>query len=143
MTDPQSQPAPGYGYETPPKRRGGKIVVIVLAVLVVLAAACGIGAYLLARNMNSTAAKAKEGDCLAGDTITGTQKTTTPLKIVNCDAADARYKVIARIPDKTSGEAVVDLCVPYAPKGADVIYWEPTSRGASKGTVLCLGAAKP
>jgi hypothetical protein len=136
-------PPTGTPYQpvAPKKGGAGKIIGIVAAVVVVLLVVCGVGSYYVLKN-NNTATKANEGDCLSGDAITGTQQTTTALKVVKCDATDARYKVIAKIPDKTQSEAVDALCQPYANKGAEVIYWQEKSVGAGVGNVLCLGPAK-
>lgn len=155
--DPYGAPAGGYGappaagYGVPPtgapyqpvapkKSRTGKVIGIVAGVVVVLIIVCvGISYFAL---KGSTATNANEGDCLAGDAITGTQQTTAALKVVKCDASDAKYKVIAKIPDKKQSEAVDSLCQPYVDKGAEVIYWQEKSVGAGTGNVLCLGPAK-
>jgi len=141
-------PAGGYGapplgtpYQpVPPKKRrvGLTIAVVLVAALVV----CAGAVFLVARLGGAKATNANEGDCLAGDAITGTQQTTAALKIVKCDAKDARYKVVAKIPDKKESEAVDSLCIPYAPKGAEIIYWQEKSVGSGVGNVLCLGNAK-
>ncbi len=109
--------------------------------MVVVVLVVGAIGYNLLSNRN-TAASAKEGDCLAGDAVTSDASTSVTLKVAKCDAADARYKVVGLVADKTEAEVKNELCEPYAEKGAEVIYWQEKSSGSGKGNVLCLAPAK-
>ena len=131
---------PDSGPVAPPKKRGklgrvisGVVVVLVLAII-------GVG-YSIYSNRD-TAAKAKEGDCLSGAEITSDAASSAALKVTTCDSADARYKVVGLVADKTQAEVKDELCQPFVDKGAEVIYWQEKSRGAGSGNVLCLAPAK-
>ena len=132
--------APSGGSEQPPKQRGklGRIIVGVVVVLVLAVAGVVYNVY----SNGSTASNAKEGDCLAGDAVTSDVSKAIKLDLAKCDAADARYKVVGLIADKSEAEVQNALCEPFAVKGAEVIYWQEKSRGSGKGNVLCLAPAK-
>ena len=77
--------------------------------------------------------KAKVGDCVA-------QEGSDDLKVVECGSADADYKVVGRVEDKTQTEAGISACGPFVDQGAEQAYWEGES--GKKGLVLCLAPAK-
>ena len=132
--------APFGGSETAPKK-SGTLGRIIIGVAVVVVLAVGVVVYNIYSN-GSTAAKAKEGDCLAGDAVTSDVSKAIKLDLTKCDAADARYKVVGLVADKTEADVKDELCEPFAVKGAEVMYWQESSRGAGKGNVLCLAPAK-
>jgi hypothetical protein len=142
---PYAQPDAPYGQPFAPapvkKSKAGKIIGIIAGVVVVLLLICGVGAYFALKD-KVVAVNANEGDCLSGDAITGTTSTPAALKLTRCDAADARYKVVGKIPDKKRADADQSLCQPFVPQGAEVIYWQEKSVGAGVGSVLCLAPAK-
>jgi hypothetical protein len=143
--DPDAPGAAGYsgapsGGSDAPKQRGklGRIIVGVAVVLVLAV----VGVVYNVYSNGSTASKAKEGDCLSGDAVTSDVSKAIKLNLAKCDAADARYKVVGLIADKSETEVKDELCQPFAAKGAEVIYWQEKSSGSGKGNVLCLAPAK-
>ena len=128
-------PQQGGGFPPPgpapqPVRRGGgmrrRIITIVVA-LVVIGALAAVGAYL----NRDAASKAKVGDCVQ-------QSGSNDLKVVKCDDANADYKVVGRVDDKTQTEASLSACDPFP--DAESAYWE--GEQGKKGLVLCLAPAK-
>ena len=124
----------------PPKQRGMLTRIIVAVVIVVVLAVVGIG-YNVFNDRNS-AAKAKVGDCLAGDEVTSDVTKAVKLTMATCDSSNARYKVVGLVPDKAESEVKNELCEPFVDQAPAVIYWQEGSRGTGKGNVLCLAAAK-
>jgi hypothetical protein len=115
-----------------PARRGGgarRAIVILVVLLVVVGGLVAVGIFL---NRDS-ASSAKVGDCVQ-------QKGSDDLKVVKCDSADADYKVVGRVEDKTQTEAGLNACSPFVDQGAEQAYWEGES--GKKGLVLCLAPAK-
>ena len=131
---PGGPPQGGFQPGPPPQpvRQGGgwkKRVVSIVVGLVVLAGIAGVSWY-----MNRDAAnKAKVGDCVA-------QEGTNDLKVVECSSADADFKVVGRVEDKTQSEAGNTVCAPFVDQGAEQAYWEGES--GKKGLVLCLAPNK-
>jgi hypothetical protein len=124
----------------PPRPRGRLGLIIAGVAVVVLLAIAGI-VYSVVSGSDS-AAKAKEGDCLAGDEVSTEDTKPVKLNLTRCDASDARYKVVGLVPGLTDTQVKNELCQPFVEKGATVIYWQEASRGADKGNVLCLAPAK-
>jgi len=127
--------APGYPTAKPKKRRTG--LIITLVVLVVAAGAAVIG--LLASR--SSPANAKVGDCLKGDAIASTTaQDAGEVKIVACTSADARYKVVGKVDNKTQA----DFSGPQNPctsfPTATTAMWGQKS--GKNGFILCLAATK-
>jgi hypothetical protein len=120
------------------KKRTGLIVGIIIAVLVVCGGVIGGGAALVNKGKTATI-NAKAGDCLSGDDVTGTSAQKVQTKIVGCDTADAKYKVLGVVADKDQA-ALNDqsLCEPFT--GAEKILWEGVA--GEKGKILCLSSAK-
>ena len=131
--------APSGGSDAPKQR--GKLGRIIVGVAVVLVLAV-VGVVYSVYSGGSATANAKEGDCLSGDAVTSDVSKSVKLNLAKCDAADARYKVVGLIADKTEADVKSELCEPFATKGAEVIYWQESSRGSGKGNVLCLAPAK-
>jgi hypothetical protein len=114
-----------------PARRGGagRAIVILVVVLVVVGGLIGAGIYL----NRDAANKAKVGDCVA-------QQGSDDLKVVECGSADADFKVVGRVEDKTQTEASLGACDAFVDQGAEQAYWE--GEPGKKGLVLCLAPAK-
>ena len=129
-------PPQGGGFQPgpPPQpvRQGGgwkKRVASIAVGLVVLAGIAGVSWY-----MNRDAAnKAKVGDCVS-------QEGTNDLKVVECTSAEADFKVVGRVEDKTQSEAGDTVCGPFVDQGAEQAYWE--GEAGKKGLVLCLAPNK-
>jgi hypothetical protein len=135
---------PGVGQ--PPKKKGGagKIIGIIAGVVVVLLIACGVIGYFALGIGKNSAANAKQGDCLAGDDISG-GTTTASLTVTECTSSKARYKVVGLVANKSKSEASSqgnELCQPFVAQGAELLYWQESSRGSGTGNLLCLAKAK-
>ena len=84
---------------------------------------------------------AKIGDCLAGDTMdSSTAKEVKDIRIVRCDAADAKYKVVGVVAGKTESQFNSDdnICDAYPSAVSEL--WQ--GRTGEAGSVLCLAPAK-
>src|SRR6266702_4076460 len=84
---------------------------------------------------------AKVGDCLAGETMDrSTAKEVTNIKIVRCDAADAKYKVVGIVAGKTEAQFNVEdnICAAYPSAVSEL--WQ--GRTGQVGSVLCLAPAE-
>ena len=140
---PPGAPYEAPGEPVPPKKsKTGKILGIVGGILALLLILCLVGVFFIMRNADSDLAGAKVDQCLAGDEIKDTA-TQPNLKVVDCGASDARYKIVGKLDGKTMAEANDDtLCQPYVDKGAEASYWQEQSRGAGKGPLFCLAPAK-
>src|SRR5262245_61378149 len=126
---------PGVGQPPAKKGKAGKIIGIIAGVVVLLLIACGVIGYFALDIGKSSAANAKVNDCLAGDDISG-GTTTASLKVTECSSSDARYKVVGLVPNKTKAEASSqgnDLCQPFVAQGAELLYWQESSRGSNNG----------
>ena len=138
-------PAPNpYGAPVPPpvkKRSAGKIIGIVVGVLVLLIAICvGAGALLL-NKAKSDPANAKVGNCLAGETMDSTTaKPVSNIKVVDCTATDAKYKVVGVVDNKTESDFNADNNICKAYPTAESALWQGTS--GKPGSVLCLQPVK-
>jgi hypothetical protein len=81
------------------------------------------------------------GDCLAGETMDSTTaKEVTDIRIVRCDAADAKYKVVGIVHGKTESQfnAEDNICDAYPSAVSEL--WQGRTGGV--GSVLCLADAK-
>jgi hypothetical protein len=103
-----------------------RIITIVVA-LVVIGGLAAVGTYL----NRDAASKAKVGDCVQ-------QQGSNDLKVVKCDDANADYKVVGRVENKTQVEAGLSACDAFP--DAESAYWE--GEQGKKGLVLCLAPAK-
>ncbi|HTJ33463.1 MAG TPA: hypothetical protein VL738_09555 [Dactylosporangium sp.] len=133
---------PPFGAPPPPKKSNvGKIIGIIALVVVLLCAGCGIfGWKKISDVFESSSANAKVGDCLAGDSISDNTADDVSVKIVKCDAADAKYKVIGIKGSVTRTEALKDettVCDAYT--DAKYVLWQGTG---TTGDALCLDDAK-
>jgi hypothetical protein len=130
---------------TPPSgRQGGKLKITLAIVGAVLLLCCIGGVALVVQSGlpgSGTANKADVGDCLGGKSIDQSNDNfqKAELDLVECADADAKYKVIGKVENKTQGEANnEEVCRPFT--GAEVVYWEGPEN--KKGTVLCLQTNK-
>jgi hypothetical protein len=114
---------------TPKARRIGIIAAVAVAAIALLAVA---GWFYLGR---TKPVDAQVGQCLAGTTID--KLDANKLKIVDCTASDASFKVVQRVEGKTDAES--NSACPSAV--TEYVYWSGRSEGA-KGTVLCLVTVK-
>lgn len=115
-----------------PVRRGGgakRAIVILVVLVVVVGGLVALGIFL----NRDAASSAKVGDCVS-------QEGSDDLKVVKCDSADADFKVVGRVEDKTQTEAGLNACGPFVEQGAEQAYWE--GEPGKKGLVLCLAPAK-
>ncbi|GAA0730184.1 hypothetical protein Drose_33515 [Dactylosporangium roseum] len=150
---PYGPPASGAPFGAPPpppkKSNAGKIILIVVGIILVLALVCCGGIFLFAKDtwndivdsVESNSANAKVGDCLAGDTITEAGSKSVSVKIVACDAADAKYKVIgikSGVPQSEALKSEPTVCDAYAE--ANYVLWQGPN--PSSGDALCLADAK-
>jgi hypothetical protein len=93
------------------------------------------------RPFGNDIAEANVNDCLSGKNIDERvqEKQEVELDIVDCSSAEARYKVVGKVPDKSEKEAEDDtICTPFA--AAEFSYWK--AYPGRKGTVLCLDKIK-
>jgi hypothetical protein len=132
-------PAPNP-YPVPPPtapKRTGRTVGIIIGVVVLLGVLCVGG--LVAANVlgKNSPANAKVGDCLAGDSMNSTtaQKVNN-VKIVDCTSADAKYKVVGLVGNKTETDFESDQNICQAFPTAQFGLWQGNSGEA--GSVLCL-----
>ncbi len=79
--------------------------------------------FYFARN---NAANAGVGDCVKESGSNG-------LKQVDCGSAEARYKVVGKVKDKSQSEATFSTCGEFA--GTSDVYWQ---KSGSESFVLCL-----
>ncbi|MER7275419.1 hypothetical protein ABT369_13255 [Dactylosporangium sp. NPDC000244] len=144
--------APGgapFGAPPPKKSSAGKIILIILGVILVLALVCCGGIFFFARStwndivdsVNSDPSNAKVGDCLAGDSISDSTSKNVSVKIVKCDDATAKYKVVGIKNGVSQTESLQDeatVCDAYS--DAKYVLWQGTD--VSSGDALCLDDAK-
>jgi hypothetical protein len=126
-------PPQGGGFPPPgpaqPARRGGagRLIVILVVAVVVIGGLIALGVFL----NRDAASSAKVGDCVQ-------QSGGDDIKVVKCDDANADYKVVGRVENKTQVEASLSACDPFP--DAESAYWE--GKPGEKGLVLCLAAVK-
>jgi hypothetical protein len=142
---PGQQPPPPYGapgQPPPPKKSSaGKVVGILVGVAVLLIALCGGLGYFLYNKGKTDTVNAKVNDCIKSDALTSTTaKEVHNTKIVPCDSADATYKVVGIVKDKTEIQFNIDDKICDAYPTAESALWQG-ERG-KKGSVLCLAPNK-
>jgi len=143
--------APGgapFGAPPPPPKKSsaGKIILIVLGVILLLVIVCCGGTFLFAKDKwdnfwGSLPTNAKVGDCLAGDSITDSTSKDVSVKIVKCDDASAKYKVVGIVNNVPQAEALkqdTTVCKDYT--AASYVLWQGTD--PTSGDALCLDDAK-
>ncbi|WP_432831701.1 LppU/SCO3897 family protein [Dactylosporangium sp. CA-092794] len=164
---PYGQPSSGAPYDQPPpygappgapfgapppppkKSSAGRIILIILGIILVLALVCCGGIFLFARStwndivdsVNSDPSNAKVGDCLAGDSITDTTSKSVSVKIVKCDDATAKYKVVGIKNGVPQADALANdtkVCNEFT--DSKYVLWQGTD--TSSGDALCLNDAK-
>jgi hypothetical protein len=142
-------PAPGAPLPpmAPPGRRGGPLKII-LAVVAGLLLLCCIGIVAIATiggsrffggdNLNN----ANVGTCVNADQSLNRSSDrfeNVKLEVVSCADANADYKVVGRVENKTQAEANANTICDAFPD-ASFVYWQ--GRQNQRGTVLCLADAK-
>jgi hypothetical protein len=138
-------PPPGYPVAPPAKKsRAGKMIGIIAGVVLLLVVVVfgGLGYYFL-NKAKSSAVNATVGNCIAADTVNSTTtQQVGSVKVVDCGAANANYKVLGKVDGKTEADMNADknntMCSPY--QGADVAFW--IGAGNAKGSVLCVQTLK-
>jgi hypothetical protein len=148
---PPGGPGAPFGAPPPPPKKSsaGKIIMIILGVILVLVIVCCGGIFLFAKDtwneimdsVESSSANAKVGDCLAGDAITDSTSKDVNVKIVKCDDATAKYKVVGIKGGVSQAESLKDettVCDAFSE--AKYILWQGTN--VSSGDALCLDDAK-
>ncbi|WP_432980009.1 LppU/SCO3897 family protein [Dactylosporangium sp. CA-233914] len=146
---PPAYGAPGAPFGAPPpppkKSSAGKIILIIVSVILVLALLCCGGIFLFARStwndivdsVNSDPSNAKVGDCLAGDSITDEASKDVSVKIVKCDDATAKYKVVGikgGVPKTEALKEKPTVCDDFT--DAKYVLWQGAND--SSGDALCL-----
>lgn len=144
---PGQQPPPPYGapgQQPPPpakKSSAGKVVGILVGVAVLLIALCGGLGYFIYNKSKTDTVNAKVNDCIKSDALTSTTaKEVKNTKIVPCDSADATYKVVGIVSNKTEIQFNIDDEICKAYPTAESALWQG-ERGKA-GSVLCLAPNK-
>ena len=138
--DPYAPPPGGAPYGAPPppvkKSKAGKIIGIVAGVIVVLLLVCGGISYFALKG--TSAAEAKVGDCLGGDSISDSgAATSVDVKVVKCTDSSAKYDVVGRTENVSRAQtSSQDTKVCDAFKDATSVVWVGTDE--AKGTALCV-----
>jgi hypothetical protein len=138
--DPYGAPPAGGPYGAPPppvkKSKAGKIIGIIAGIIVVLLLVCGGISYFALRG--TSAANAKVGDCLGGDSISDSgTATSVDVKVVKCSDSGAKYEVVGRTENVSRAEtSSQDTKVCNAFKDATSVVWVGTNE--AKGTALCV-----
>jgi hypothetical protein len=129
----QPPPVTGPVAGQPPVKRKRRTLLWVLvgvgAFLVILIVGFVAAAVLLFGNSPATA---QVGSCLSGTTDTAALN-PDDMKVVGCDEAEASYKVIGRVGDKTQQESQA-ACEGVA--GTELSLWYGAA--GQRGVVLCL-----
>jgi len=141
----QQQPPPygAPGMPPPPQKKSsaGKVVGILVGVGVLLIALCGGVGYFIYNNSKTNTVNAKVGDCIKSDALTSTTaKEVKGTKIVPCDSADATYKVVGIVPNKTEISFNIDDKICDAYPTAESALWQGERNKV--GSVLCLAPNK-
>jgi hypothetical protein len=135
---------PPYGApvpQEPKKSSAGKIIGILAGVAVLLLVLCGGAAYFIYNKSKTDTVNAKVNDCIKSDALTSTTaKEVSNTKIVPCDSAEANYKVVGIVPNKTEAQFNVDdkICDKYPT--AESALWQ--GERSKAGSVLCLAPNK-
>jgi hypothetical protein len=131
--------APGYPPQPAPKKRGRARIIVGVVALVVVAGVVIAGVI----SSRSNPSNAKVGDCLKGSEVTSTAaQDAGDVKIVDCTSADAKFKVVGKVDNKTKAQFTTDdtICQPYVQAGATTALWG--GKSGSTGFVLCLGPVR-
>jgi hypothetical protein len=121
----------------PERKRGiGKYLAGVAGALIVIAIVAVVKfgfAEIVAFVTGAGPAKAKVGDCISQS------QDPNEMKVVDCAAAEAAYKVTGVVEGKTKAEAVTS-CEPYPTAENYLFQWEgsKTATDQTMGRVLCL-----
>ncbi|OLE28103.1 MAG: hypothetical protein AUG44_08355 [Actinobacteria bacterium 13_1_20CM_3_71_11] len=142
---PGQQPPPPYGVPgqpPPPKKSSaGKVIGILVGVAVLLIALCGGAAYFIINKSKTDTVNAKVGDCIQSDALTSTTaKEVKNTKIVACDSANATYKVVGVVSNKTEIQFNIDDEICKAYPTAESALWQGERN--KSGSVLCLAPNK-
>jgi hypothetical protein len=111
-----------------PKKKSPLPRIIIFVVIAIVVAA---GAWYFSRD---DAVKAEVGQCLAG--TTPSELDADKLKIVDCSAADAGFKVVQRVEGKNYADSD-GACTDAA---TEFVFWSGEDK-AKAGTTLCLARA--
>jgi len=137
---------PPFGAPPPPKKSSaGKIILIIVGIILALILVCCGGTFFFAKDkwndlwdeIQSSSANAKVGDCLAGDSITDAGSNDVSVKIVKCDDATAKYKVIGiknGVPKSEALKTQPTVCDEFT--DASYVLWQGTNEAS--GDALCL-----
>lgn len=117
-------PGPGPQPPAAPPKKSKRRQKIVLTIFLVVVAGILALVWVLSRDNGENA---QVGNCV-------TQSGDNYVKIVDCGAADATMKVVARIENKTQTEAQISACAAYP--DADSVFWE--GKEGKTGVALCL-----
>ncbi|MPY77476.1 MAG: hypothetical protein GEV04_03080 [Actinophytocola sp.] len=135
MTKPPDRAAPPG---PPPHPKSTKRTLVIMVSVVLGIAPLGLVAlFVYTRFFTLTGAQV--GDCLAGDI-----DKPYSIEITDCGAADANYRVVGRVEDKSMVEfeskAGKKTCAPF--KDAEFLYFEGFGDdAAASGAILCLSKA--
>lgn len=119
--------------ETPAKKKSGIGRFLIWIVVLVLAG----GAYWFFIG-SKDATNAKVGDCLGG--TSAAELDADNLKIVDCTAGDANFKVVQKIDGKTQAQADADGGSICTDATTEFYFW--SGEEGKAGTVLCLATNK-
>jgi hypothetical protein len=140
---PGQQPPP-YGAPPPPSQKkgsAGKVIGIVAGAAVLVLVLCGVLGYFVWNNNKTNTVNAKVGDCIKSDALTSTTaKEVKGTKIVPCDSADATYKVVGIVNNKTEIQFNLDNNICDAYPTAESALWQGERN--KSGSVLCLAPNK-
>jgi hypothetical protein len=139
---PQGAPYSGAPAPPPKKRSVGKIIMIVLGALLLVCVLCVGGLFLFGKNLiddfQNNPTTAQVGDCLGGEDLDREGTTgTLDVKKVDCADADATYKIVGRVPNKTVTDAQTDTSICSAFADAEKSVWLG-EEGETLGAVFCL-----
>ena len=135
-------PYPGMPAPPPPvKGRGpGRIIGVVVGLVVLVVVVGAIALFSTIAGKNDTT-NAKVGDCIKSDALTSTTaKEVKNTKIVKCDDANANYKVVGVVANKTEVQFDTDEKICAAYPTAESALWQGEQGKA--GSVLCLAPNK-
>ena len=136
MTNPPfTQPEPatttlGDAVAPPANNKSRKKLILNTVILFAVAGFIGFALYLWA---TTSPAAAKVGDCVSRTGAEG-------VEVAGCGEANAEYKVVGRVEDKTETEAGISACTPFEKDGAEASFWQ--GEQGEKGLVLCLAPNK-
>lgn len=125
--------------EVPEKKSGaGKKILGILGVIIIAAVVIGFkfGLREVWDNITGSVTTAKVGDCISDST-----KNVDDAKVVKCDAAEAKNKVVGVVEDKFTSvefDKSDNPCTAFAT--AENAIW--VGKGTSKGDVWCLEPIK-